>query len=63
MTTEELARKKIENAIAALKNRWMGLAMTLPLTDAGNAERLELVAQFQIADQIGQIIAIETMRT
>ncbi len=59
---DDLARKKINEAIDALKKQWSAAAMTLPLNDEGNAKRLLLVAQFQSADDLAKMIALETMK-
>lgn len=59
---DDLARKKINEAIDALKKRWSAEAMAAPLNEEGNAKRLLLVAQFQSAEEVGRLIALETMK-
>lgn len=59
---DDLSRKKIHTAIAALKARWSSTAMAAPLTEEGENERRELVRRFQLADDIGKQIETEMLR-
>lgn len=59
---DDLSRKKIYAAIAALKARWSASAMAAALTEEGENERRELVRRFQLADDIGRQIETEMLR-
>lgn len=59
---DEYARKKINDAIAALQRRWSEEAMRLPLTEDGENKRRELVRQFQLAGDVGKQIETEITR-
>lgn len=62
MTSEELARSKVNDAVAGIKQRLMEQAMLLPVDEASNAKRIELVMKFQIADDVGKTIASEVFK-
>lgn len=62
MTSEEMARKMVNDAIDGFKSRCMAAAMDLPLTTEGDEPRRAFAMQFRIADDVGKTIAAAIKR-
>lgn len=60
--TEEAAKKLLDAAINGFKERVRNEAMGLPPLSEYDAQRRELVSQFQIASDVGKTIAAIAMR-